>query len=322
MNPSDDSRPGNRINRINRINGIKWIKDGIAILLISMIAASAILATFAYALELTVFNPKLYAGIAATPEYGVMVKNAINKDLSEQSSYVGIDFGYMTAGLDDGLLQTQIGSYYGSLSSFMDGTDTFTRSMYPADKFYQQLTLFIDTAADKNGYIPSEEQYALLRTVSEDSAKIVDRHVNLLDPGNDLTGRLMDRFQPAAHAFAGSGALFAICTLILAIVLIILERRRMAAGFRLLATALWIAGVLIAVPAIVLDMFRITSRISIGTAYIKFAADTVLTAVNHHIILIGLAVLIGATAIKISLFILAARAVSASRKAIPNVTEN
>ena len=250
--------------------------------------ASVLLTSVAASLRLSVFNPAFYQGIARRPEYATMVSNAIRSDLADQSRYVGIDFSYLSDGLDNNLVAVRIEMYYRNLVAVMTDGSAFQRVGYPQDPFYARMTEFIDVHAQENGYTPSEEQYALLQTVARDSAAIAARHINLVDMNDATVRKVSSLLLPPARRIAGWAVYLLLLSVLLAAAVAFLYRGQMDDAIRNIATMGWIAGVLIAVPAIVMEIFQFSSRIAIHTIYVRYFVDRLLSSINGNAMTIGL----------------------------------
>jgi hypothetical protein len=262
-----------------------------------------ILTSLSTSLRLSVFNTSFYQGIARTPEYTTMVTNAIRGDLAEQSRYVGIDFPTFSEALDDRMVAVQIESYYRNLAEVLKEGTTFQRIEYPQDEFYNKMMDFIDLHAKENGYTPSDEQYDLLRTVAQDSAAIAARHINLVDMNNASVKKVAGLFLPSARRIADSAVYLLILSILMIVGTALLYRGQWDSMARSIATSAWIAGVLIAVPAVVMEVFQFSSRISIRTMYVRYFIDRLLSSLNGTAMLIGLCLVGVSSVIKIALFV-------------------
>lgn len=261
---------------------------GISSIFISILIISGTLVLFgAMFLQSTIFSTSFYQKVTESVNYIPMVRVAIENDFVAQSSYVGIPIENLTAGLDNGLLEESLRTHVKNTMGFLAFQGDFVKATYPEDLFYKPLEAFIQANGIKEGYTPSQEQYTLLRTVAKDSANIVGNHVNLLNM--DLVKNVSEfktlhklAFNVGKLAWPAAGLLLVSLAL-----LAFLHRKRISKAVLFAFSSFWIAGTILFVPALVMELFGITRRLAIQTAYLKYSVDSFLTMSNRFVMTFG-----------------------------------
>lgn len=268
----------------------KKIKAMIAVLLSFMLAISFFVIVISLFLQHTILSEGFYQRVTQSPAYQFHLKQSINNELLTKSNFTAIPIEHLQAGLDDNLLDRIVETHIKNTTAFLNYQPEFTPIEYPDDKFYAPLVKFIEEHGQTDNYEPTKEQYELLSDVAADSARMVERHANIinLDLVKDISAfkRLHRAMYDASKLFAPSLAAFVVAAGIIALMF----RREWRKTLSYILTSLWISGAMLAVPAIVTDIYALPRRLAIETPYLKYAIDTWLTAANRYILLWGVSV--------------------------------
>jgi len=259
------------------------------------IILSALVLLLAIILQNTVFSTSFYQKVTTSTSYISMLKQAITRDLSAQSSYVAIPLENLTAGLDDKQLEESLSLHVQNTVKFLMYQSDFVKADYPVDLFYKPLETFFQSQGETEGYKPSQKQYDLLREVAKDSTAIVEKHVNLLNL--DLV-KGMSAFKQLHRLLYRISRLIwpAVVFLVVALALLLfLHRTNLRRALLYVLSAYWIVGALLSVPTLVLEVFGITRRLAIKTTYLKYAIDTWLTFSNRLFLIFGFGILVAST---------------------------
>lgn len=215
------------------------------------------------------------------------VHTAIQEDFAGQSSYVGVPPEVLTAGLDDTRLYLLIVDHLENLNDVLRLRADYQPMSYPADGFYRSLESYIYTYAAENDMTVSEEQLAQLRDVAADSAVIVAQHINLFDLDLVAGTSLFNRALVMLNRIAGWG-LFSVLLILAGLLgLSAINWRRWRSSLLSIFTTLWLTASLVLIPSLVLHWFGLPRRLSLGTGYLKLAADTWLTNANNYLLICG-----------------------------------
>ncbi|MHB1484478.1 MAG: hypothetical protein ACYCYI_07405 [Saccharofermentanales bacterium] len=274
-------------------------KTVLSIFISIFIVLSALVFCFALFLQNTIFSVSFYQKVTASPEYVLMLKQAISHDLAAQSSYVAIPVEVLNNGLDDRQIEISLRFHIENTVRFLDFQGEYVKAGYPEDLFFKPLDSFIQSDGEQNGYKPSEEQYVLLHQVAADSSGIAMKHINLLnmDMVKDRSEfKWIHRivFQISKMALPGLFVLIIALTL-----LAFIQRRHLKQAVLYAFSSFWITGALLFIPPFVLTFFGLMRRLAIQTAYLKYAVDSWLTISNAFLLFLGLGVLVSSTCVLI-----------------------
>jgi len=274
-----------------KVQSMKQVLTLSSVLICFCIVMSTLVLAGSIFLKSTVFSPGFYQKVTTHQNYIPMLESAITQDLSAQSSFVSIPVENLTAGLDESQIKESLRIYVINTIDFLEGKGDFVKATYPANLFYIPLEKFILADGKAQKYTPSKEQYVLLQKVAEDSAIIVEKHVNIInvDTVIDIVKdkSAINNFQKALLIAKNTSLPAFLITLILVGLLIFLHRRNIDRAVLFFCTSLWIVGALMFVPSVALEIFGMTRRMSINTPYIKFAVDTWLTYSNRYFLVAG-----------------------------------
>ncbi|MDO8686347.1 MAG: hypothetical protein Q7J78_06735 [Clostridiales bacterium] len=263
------------------------VKCIISILLCLMVVSGSLLLMVSLFLRTTLFSLEYYQEVIISVTYLKQVRQAIEADLLAQSSYVDIPQEVLFAGLNDDKIYLLVSQHLHTVIDYLNYRRPYTKASYPSGLFYDKLAAYMGKYAAEAGFKPSEDQMRLLQEVADDSALIVSKHATLFDL--DLI-REMPLFQQIQSLLfriadlAGSG-LLVLGSALLGLLILHLQQWRRWLFYDLIG--FWLAGSLVMTPAIVLHGFGLTRRLSIGTAYLKYAVDHFLTNANQFFIIRG-----------------------------------
>lgn len=265
----------------------QWLRYTISIILCLVIIVSSLLIIAGLFMRQTLFADKFYRQIIASPLYLPMVKEAILTDLAVQSAYVDIPVTYLEAGLDDATLYMMARSHIDNTVDFLNFKADYVKPVYSARLFYEQLVVFINKNAADNHQTVTREQLEQLQDVATDSAAIVQQKICLI---NLEPVRQFDLFQRMHHLLylLSVRLIWAAVLLLPALAaLFALNWPSWRTGLNLSLISIWLTGSLMLVPSLVLQFYRLPSRLAIETAYLKFAFDQLLTKANQFFLLWG-----------------------------------
>ena len=265
----------------------KKIKAVTAILLSFLLAISFFVIVISLFLQHTILSTGFYQSVTYSPAYQLHLKQSINNELITISNFTAIPLEHLQAGMDDNIINRIVDTHISNTVAFLNYEPEFTPVEYPVDKFYDPLALFIEEHGRTENYEPTEEQYELLADVAIDAARMVERHATIvnLDLVKDISAfkRLHKAIHEASLLFAPSLLAFVVAAGIIALMF----RREWRSTLSYILTSLWIAGAMLAVPAIVTDIYALPRRLAIETPYLKFAIDAWLTSANRYILIWG-----------------------------------
>lgn len=276
------------------------IKKTLLIFLSFAVFTSLMFVVFSLFVQSTILSNAFYDKITPQSDYVPLIKKAIIKDLMAQSSYVNIPIETLEAGLDDKVIFLLIKANNHNASKFFALKSDYITSKYPSTLFKDKLLIFIEDYASKNKIEVSQQQLNLLDTVASDSAKIVDRHTNLINI--DLFNKI-DEFKIIQKIIFNIGK-FLIIGVILLIVLIcsiiIICRKNKSSALLYIFSSVWITGVLVAVPAIMFGISGLSNRLAIKTEHIKLALDNAFFTMNSYFVIFGGILFIVATIVLVA----------------------
>ena len=269
----------------------KTLHQVLSVFLCFLLIISFYLTVASLFLQNTLFSETYYQRVTASPVYLPLVERSIHNDLLTQSNFVAIPLEHLQAGLDDHLIYARLRYHVQNTVAFLNFRQPFVKADYPADLFYDPLMAFIAEHAEAGDYEPSEEQYELLAEVAYDSAAIVERHINVV---NLELVKDMPAFKMIHLALYNISRLFIpglLAFLIIVAILAFMYRKEWRHGLLYGLISLWIAGALLAIPAVVTEIYGLTRRLAIETPYLKFAIDEWLTFANRYFLVWGLLIL-------------------------------
>lgn len=271
------------------------MKTIISIFLCILLALTTLVLCAAVFLKLIVFSDAFYNNVIMGPSYTDMLKDAVIKDLSAQSSYVNIPLEVLSSGIDDEMLAISLEEYFKNNQAFIYFKSEYVKPMYPDAPFYLEVEKYVISINEKEGYAPSQEQDKLLKEVSYDSAEIVEKHISMIDMDMIIDTKLFNKVHLFLYDLNMMIFPLSILTLFLISSLIFLSRKRTGTAIFYILSSYWTAGALILIPFLVLDRSGLVRRLSIKTAYLKSAIDTFLTLSNRFFIYAGGTIFISAT---------------------------
>jgi len=238
-------------------------------------------------LQATIFSLDFFERSIVSSSYISKVHEAIQEDFEGQSSYVGVPADVLTAGLDDTLLYLLIVDHLENLNDVLRLRTEYQPVTYPADGFYRSLESYINTYAADNDLTVSAEQLAQLQDVADDSAAIVAQHINLFDLDLVAGTSLFSRALNILNRAAGWGTISMLLILAGLLGLLVINWRRWRSSLLSIFSTLWLTASLVLIPSLVLHWFGLPRRLSLGTGYLKQAADAWLTNANNYLLIIG-----------------------------------
>ena len=273
----------------------KKIKAIIAVLLSFLLAMSFFVIIISLFLQHTILNIDFYQSVTQSPAYQFHLKQSINNELVTKSNFTAIPLEHLQAGLDEKLIDQIVENHIKNTTAFLNYEPEFTPIVYPDEKFYEPLVQFIEEHGRTENYEPTDEQYELLADVASDSARMIERHASIinLDLVKDISA-----FQRLHRAIHDASLLFVpslLAFLVAAGIIALMFRRDWRSTLTYTLTSLWIAGAMLAVPAIVTDIYALPRRLAIETPYLKYAIDAWLTSANRYILIWGVAILVLST---------------------------
>ena len=264
----------------------------ISLLLCLIIISCTLVLTLIFALGTTIFSQKFYLRLSSSEIYKGFVIDAIEEDISAQSSYVGIPAEILILGLDGQQLGTAMDDYMTRTSDYLNFRSTSVSPQYPSAVFLPALLSFLDKDAEVNEYIPTEQQYSLLREVASDTAGIIEKHLNLfqLDLFNEAPffklfhHRIFTLKENWPFIF-GLWSAASLC-------LFMIHIRKLSRWINYQFTSLWIAAAIISVPTLIFTLFNLAGRLAIDTPYIQYAAEKFLGSFVNNLFIPGVVLLI------------------------------
>lgn len=239
-------------------------------------------------LNTTLFFDEFYLQVSSSKTYLPLVKDAIKTDVSAQSSYVGIPEGILLEGLDDQNLQSKLDTYMISITDYMNFKTTKTHTDYPADSFITPLTEFLEADAAANGYTASKEQYALLDAVANDTAQIVEKHIDIFQLDLFKGASAFNKLHHQIYNISQQGLYVLWIWLALMLCLFLLHYNQLYTWLLYQFTSFWIVGGIITIPILVLKGFNLVKRLAIDTPYLKYVVDMLLSDFINRFLHLGL----------------------------------
>ena len=236
----------------------------------------------------TILSEDFYLNVSDSDVYSTKVMKAIENDVQAQSSYVGIPSGILLKGFELQILQKYLNEYMLNTVDFMNLRTDYIPTVFPVDFFLPALTEFLEEDAELNSYIPSSEQYDLLKVVAADTSHIIDKHIDLFQLNMFKNVGFFRQAHKILYQISRLG-LPALWILLLAgSCLVLLHRKNLHIWLFYQFTSFWIFGSLLTIPVIVLEGYRLTRRIAIELPYLKYAVDMFLTNISMHLLYRGL----------------------------------
>lgn len=273
----------------------KTLKTILSLLLSFLLIVSFYLTVAAFLLKNTMFSERFYNRVVDSADYRELLMGAINNDLLTKSNFSAIPLEVLQAGVDDQLVRNGLHYHVMNTVKFLNYNLSSVEADYPVENFSVPLMEFIEEHAAAEGYEPTEEQYQLLEEVALDSAGIAERHINIVNLNlvkdmsvfKSVHRVLYNLRRLLLPAFFGM--------LLMAALLALLHRKDWRRGVFFILTSLWLSSALLAVPALVTEIYALPRRLAIDTPYLKFAIDEWLTYINSFIMYCGIGVLLVAT---------------------------
>ena len=260
----------------------------LAFLLGAVITVSLLLAVLGSYLSSTILSQDYYLGIIATPSYLAMVKDAIGEEFSAQSAYVGVPEDVFAQGLDDGKLHEMLRNHITYVVNYLDGLAAYQEPEYPVELMQKPLYAYLEKYCAAQGTVPTKEQYAQLDQVAQDSANLIRKHICLMDlklvmdmPAFQQALSLISKLKSAV----GPSILMAFLASVLTAVM---DFKAWREWLGRIALAVWMSGIFLLVPMVVLKYTGLTKRFAITTGYLKYFVDTVLTNMNNYFLIWGI----------------------------------
>ena len=270
------------------------------VLLISLLGL-----VFSQFLQATFFSLDFFERSIVSSNYINKVREAIDEDFAGQAAYVGVPDEVLTAGLDDTRLYLLIVDHLENINEVLRLQSEYQPVIYPAEPFYTSLAVFINEYAAENNITVSQEQLNQLQEVATDSAAIVARHINLFDLDLVAGTSLFARALGILNRMAGWGALSIVLILVSLGGLFAINGRQWRRSLLSITVTFWLTGSLMLVPSLVLHWFGLPRRLSLGTGYLKLAADNWLSNANNYVLTVGSVILLISTAYLLVHFFLA-----------------
>jgi hypothetical protein len=259
-----------------------------AFLLGAIITVSVLLAVTGAYLRSTILSQDYYLGIIATPTYLTMVKDAIGEEFSAQSAYVGVPEDVFREGLDDGKLHEMLRNHITYVVNYLDGLAAYQEPEYPVELMQKPLYAYLEKYCAAEGTVPTAAEYAQLDQVAKDSAALIKKQVCLMDlklvmdmpafkQGMSLIAKLKSAVGPSIlMAFLAS------------VLMAVMNFKAWREWLGRIALAVWLSGIFLLVPMLVLKSTGLTKRLAITTGYLKYFVDTVLTNMNNYFLIWGI----------------------------------
>ena len=264
----------------------------ISLLLCLIIISCTLVLSIIFALSTTIFSEKFFIELSTSKTYKELVMDAIEADISAQSSYVGIPSDVLILGLSQQQFDTEMNDYMTKSSDYLNFRSTAELPQYPSEMFVPALLAFLDEDAKANGYTPAEQQYSLLLEVASDTAGIIEKHLNLfqLDMFNEAPS-----FRILHHrifTLKENWPLVLVIWFAASFFLFMMHRRKIAGWMNYQFTSLWTAAAMISVPALVFTIFNFAGRLAIDTPYIKYAVEGFLDSFVENLLVPALFLMI------------------------------
>ena len=281
---------------------MRWLKLAVTVFLCAVIVMSSLLLLASLFLRSLIFSKDFYADVISMPAYQPMVRAAIVADLDRQSSYVGIPLDVLTAGLDETLVYMLQRQHVENVAAFLNFQADFVRPVYPADRFLDALNTFIEAYTAENNVAITQEQLDQLQDVADDSARIVQTHVTLIDLETVKDSASFLRILHRIHDMSHRLGLAFISLFLAAAGLVWLHIRRWRRWLNALLVSIWLTGSLLLVPSLVLDGFALHRRLAFETPYLLFAVSRLLGTTIRFFMLWGAGLFTAATLALVTLF--------------------
>lgn len=265
-------------------------------------------------LQATFFSFDFFERSIVSSTYIEKVHAAIIEDLEGQSSYVGVPAEVLEAGLDDTRIYLLIVDHLENVNDFFLMQAEFQAVTYPVDLFYSPLETFIIDYAAANNTVVSAEQLTQLEAVAADSAEIVAQHINLFDVDLVFGSSLFLKALGILNRVAGWTTQSILLIILSLGGMLALYWRAWRTGLASAFVAIWLTGSLVLIPALVLSWFGLPRRLSLGTGYLKLAADNWLTNANNFLLATGATLFLVSTAYLLTHFFLSEKRRQRARK--------
>ncbi len=279
------------------------LKRLLAIFLGVIIIISSFLIFSSLLIKNTLLSENFYKTATGSPNYILMLRQSIGLEFDAQSRFSGIPLDYFKSGLSDELISEMQKEHIKNSVLFLSGKADYKKAEYPLKLFMDQFEKFIETAKEENeGFETNDNLYTQLEEVAEDSAGIVEKHVNILRFDVIKNNQIFKKFHNVILMASKSAIPASFLLLIATSVIFYIYRKKIGVAIFLVCTSFWIFGAAIAIPGIVIKRTGITQRLAINTTYFKFSIDTWLGKINDYILITGACFFIISSAILIIWF--------------------